>query len=278
MILVIQPEIRINLGMRRENFKSFAKTTTMKQIRNGIFGLSVALATMLTSCDTKEKAALNNKVDSLTVELNERKEVEKTMNEVGALLDSIDANRHVLRTKMIEGTSYAEYVSRLKDINNHISETQRKIAELQKNVDSKNRISAGTIKRMKADLAARAEEITALQLEIVTMRDENKTLWTKVNSKDSLLSIKDEVIKVKETDVASLEGLVTDINEQNRIKVASMYFAQAQALETAANRTKFAPRKKKETRKEALELYRLSLSMGNTEAQARIEALEKELS
>ncbi len=250
----------------------------MKQIRNGIFGLSVALATMLTSCDTKEKAALNNKVDSLTVELNERKEVEKTMNEVGALLDSIDANRHVLRTKMIEGTSYAEYVSRLKDINNHISETQRKIAELQKNVDSKNRISAGTIKRMKADLAARAEEITALQLEIVTMRDENKTLWTKVNSKDSLLSIKDEVIKVKETDVASLEGLVTDINEQNRIKVASMYFAQAQALETAANRTKFAPRKKKETRKEALELYRLSLSMGNTEAQARIEALEKELS
>jgi hypothetical protein len=250
----------------------------MKNIRNGIFGLSIALAAMLTSCDTKEKAALNNKVDSLTVELNERKEVEKTMNEVGTLLDSIDANRHVLRTKMIEGTSYAEYISRLKDINNHISETQRKIAELQKNVDSKSRVSAGTIKRMKADLAARAEEITALQLEIVTMRDENKNLWTKVNSKDSLLSIRDEVIKVKEGDVASLEGLVTDINEQNRIKVASMYFAQAQALETAADRTKFAPKKKKETRKEALELYRLSLSMGNTEAQARIEALEKELS
>ena len=131
---------------------------------------------------------------------------------------------------------------------------------------------------MKADLAARSEEITALQLEIVTMRDQNQTLWAKVNSKDSLLSIKDEVIKVKETDVASLEGLVTDINEQNRIKVASMYYNQAQALETAANRTKFAPKKKKETRREALELYRLSLSMGNTEAQARIDALEKELS
>lgn len=250
----------------------------MKNLRNGVLGLSIALAAMLTSCDSKEKARLNNKVDSLTVELNERKEVEKTMNEVGTLLDSIDANRHALRTKMIEGTSYAEYVSRLKDINNHITSTQKKIDELQNSVDKKNRISAGTIKRLKADLAARSEEITALQLEIVTMRDENRNLWSKVNSKDSLLSIKDEVIKVKESDVASLEGLVTDINEQNRIKVASMYYNQAQALETAANRTKFAPRKKKETRREALELYRLSLSMGNTEAQSRIDALEKELS
>ncbi|NOT76318.1 MAG: hypothetical protein HOP08_15425 [Cyclobacteriaceae bacterium] len=249
----------------------------MKNLRNGFLAFGVVIATLLSSCDSKEKAQLHNKVDSLTVELNQRKEVEKTMTEVGSLLDSIDANRHALRTKMIEGTSYAEYVSRLKDINNHISATQKKIDELQKTAD-KNRVTAGTIKRLKADLASRSEEITALQLEIVTMRDQNANLWAKVNSKDSLLSIKDEVIKVKESDVASLEGLVTDINEQNRNKVASMYYAQAQALETAAERTKFAPRKKKETRREALELYRLSLSMGNTEAQARIDALEKELS
>ncbi|HWA35467.1 MAG TPA: hypothetical protein VG737_15105, partial [Cyclobacteriaceae bacterium] len=98
-----------------------------------------------------------------------------------------------------------------------------------------------------------------------------------VSQRDSLISSKDEIIKVKESDVASLEGLVTDINAQNKTKVANLYFQQAQALETAANRTKFAPKKKKETRKEALELYKLSLSMGNQEAQARIEALEKEL-
>src|SRR6478609_9618767 len=103
----------------------------MKNLRNGILGLSIAAAALLSSCDTKEKARLNNKVDSLTVELNQRKEVEKTMNDVGTLLDSIDANRHALRTKMIEGTSYAEYVSRLKDINNHITATQKKIDELQ---------------------------------------------------------------------------------------------------------------------------------------------------
>ena len=58
---------------------------------------------------------------------------------------------------------------------------------------------------------------------------------------------------------------------------ADMYFAQAQALETAAQRTKFAPRKKKETKREALELYKLAYSLGKAEAQNRIDELEKEV-
>jgi len=41
-------------------------------------------------------------------------------------------------------------------------------------------------------------------------------------------------------------------------------------VEEAANRTKLAPRKKKETYKEAIELYKKALSMGKTEAQAKL--------
>jgi hypothetical protein len=71
---------------------------------------------------------------------------------------------------------------------------------------------------------------------------------------------------------------VEEINAQSQASQADLYFAQAQALETAAERTKFAPRKKKETRREALELYKLSLSLGKQEAQQKIEELEKEIS
>ena len=78
-------------------------------------------------------------------------------------------------------------------------------------------------------------------------------------------------------EVYSLQALVSDIYEQNRIKVAGLYFAQASALETAADRTKFAPRKKKATRREALELYRLSYSLGNGDAAAKIAELEKKI-
>jgi hypothetical protein len=110
------------------------------------------------------------------------------------------------------------------------------------------------------------------------MREENRSLSVTVTQKDSILSSKDEVIKVKEGDIASLQGLVKDTNEDNKNKVANLYFAQAQALETAASRTKFAPRKKKETKREALELYKLSFSLGKQEAQAKIDKLEKEIS
>ena len=239
-----------------------------------VFGTAAALF----SCGTKERTHLQLKVDSLSYALNESKKAEVAMNEVGVMLDSIDANRHALRSKIVEGISYADYISRLKDINTHIKDSQAKLVALEKDLKNSKGASSATIRRLKTDLEARSKEIVGLQMDVVNLREQNKTLFTNVNQRDSIISSKDEVIKLKKADVASLEGLVQDINDQNRIKVANLYFAQAQALETAANRTKFAPRKKKETRREALELYKLSFSLGNAEAQAKIEELEKKLS
>jgi hypothetical protein len=99
-----------------------------------------------------------------------------------------------------------------------------------------------------------------------------------VSQKDSIVSSRDEVIKLKNANVASLQEQAQETNDKNRVKVAGLYFAEAQALETAANRTHFAPRKKKETRREALELYKLSFSLGNVDAEAKIQELEKKLS
>jgi hypothetical protein len=131
---------------------------------------------------------------------------------------------------------------------------------------------------LKADLAKRTEEIVELQAQIATLRNENLVVWAKVNHKDSVLLIKDQVIKLNESDIASLERLVNDTQVENKIAVANLYFDQATALKMAADRTQFAPRKKKEARREALELYKLSLSLGKLEAQTKIVELEKKLS
>jgi chromosome segregation ATPase len=216
-------------------------------------------------------------VDSLSAELQASKQVEATMGEIGVLIDTIDANRAALRTEMVEGTSYTDYITRLKDINNHITETKNKVAELEKNVKNAKNSSAVALKRLKADLELRSQELLALQSEIENMRAENRKLATNITVKDSTLNNREEVIKMREQDIASLEGLVKDINEQTKVKVANLYYAQAQALETAAQRTHFAPKKKKETKREALELYKLSLSLGKAEAEARIAELEKDL-
>ncbi len=240
--------------------------------------LAFALMLFLFSCDTKEKTALQDKVDSLSVQLTASKKAEAGMNEVGILIDSIDASRKSLQLKMVEGSSYADYVSRLQAINMYVVETELKLAALEKTTANSSKESAASVRRLKADLAKRSEEIVELQKQIATLRDENLAAWAKVNHRDSVLLIKDQVIKVNESDIVSLERLVNDTQTENKVAVANLYFDQARALEMAANRTQFAPRKKKEARREALELYKLSLSLGKLEAQAKIDELEKKLS
>lgn len=240
--------------------------------------LGFAIIVVLFGCDTKEKEALQVKVDSLRVQLVASREVEESMNEVGVLIDSIDASRRSLHVKMIEGSSYADYVARLKDINAYVKQTETKLNQLEKSSKNSSKASTRAIRGYKADLAKQSAEILDLQLQLAKEHDQNLMLWAKVNEKDSILSIKDQVIKIKESDIASLEKLFNDTQSENKSAVANLYFAQASALEMAANRTQFAPRKKKEARREALELYKLSLSLGNEEAQKKIDELEKKLS
>lgn len=240
--------------------------------------LAIGVAAALFSCGKKEKAHLQLKIDSLSNALSESKKTEVAMNEVGIMLDSIDASRHVLHTKIVEGISYADYVSRLKSINTQIKDSRAKLASLEKNLKNSKSTSLITIRRLKSDLDLKSKEIVALQLDVVNLREKNNGLVTTIAKKDSIVSSKDEVIKLKNANVASLEEQAQDTNDKNRIKVAGLYYAEAQALETAANRTHFAPRKKRDTRKEALELYKLSLSLGNQDAQVKIEELEKKLS
>ncbi len=245
-------------------------------IRKLLFGLAIAGA--FWSCDTKEKERLQSQVDSLRTELHESQRTAQTLQEIGVLIDSIDANRQLLRTDVVEGTSYSDYKSRLKDINSHIKETQDKIASLEKSMKSAKGSYATTIKRLKNELEKSTQQIAALQSEVEKMRGENESLAMTVSRRDSTINQNLETIKMKEQDVANLETRVQEIDSQSKASQADLYFAQAQALETAADRTKFAPKKKKETKREALELYKLSLSLGKQDAQAKIDELEKDLS
>jgi len=240
--------------------------------------LAVPVVAMLWSCDKKERETLQAQNDSLRTELQASQQTAVTLQEIGTLIDSIDASRQLLRTDVVEGTSYTDYKTRLQGINSHIKETQSKIASLEKSLKNTKGQYATTIKRLKADLELSTQQITALQGEVDKMRSENQQLAMTVNQRDSAITQNLETIKMKEQDVANLEAKVEEVNAASKASQADLYFAQAQALETAADRTKFAPKKKKETQREALELYKLSLSLGKQEAQAKIDELQKELS
>lgn len=238
-----------------------------------------SVAAVMMSC-TGEAEKLRSQVDSLKNELETSQQFAQTLQEVGTLMDSIDANRNLLRVNMVEGTSYEDYTARMKDINNYVKDTQNKIEDLEKSLKkSKGNTNAlnATIKKLKSDLEERNKEIAALNEHVEQLRNENQNLITTVGLQEAELQDKEAQILAKQQELALIEAKIQELMIASKVSEADSYFARAQAVEEAANRTKLAPRKKKETLKEAIELYKKSLSLGKEEAQAKITELEKKI-
>jgi chromosome segregation ATPase len=238
------------------------------------------IAALMAGCGAKEKEVLQTKVDSLTLELETSQQMAQTLTEVGAMMDSIDASRQLLRVNMVEGTTFADYKDRMKDINGYVKDTQKKIDELEtnlKNSKSSSNAYAKTIKQLRADLESTTKEIASLQEQVDKYRNENQNLITTVGMQEAELTDKQSQIETKTQELALIEARVQELMIQGKMSEADAYYARAQAVEEAANRTKLAPRKKKETLREAVELYKKALSLGKSEAQDNIAALEKKL-
>ncbi len=239
----------------------------------------VVAALTFAGCDNKSEK-LQTQVDSLKAELQTNQKFVQTLQEVGTLMDSIDANRQLLRVNMVEGTTYSDYTSRMKDINNYVKDTHEKIEDLEKALKkSKGNANAyaATIKKLKADLEVKDQEIASLKARVDELGTQNSDQKLKIDEQQAELNDKSAQIEAKKQELDLLNEKIQQVQLQSKVSEADSYFARAQAVEEAANRTKLAPRKKKDTYKEAIELYKKSLSLGKTEAQAKIDALSKKI-
>ncbi|NJN41086.1 MAG: hypothetical protein HC811_01385 [Flammeovirgaceae bacterium] len=247
-------------------------------MKNLLFGIGIT--SLLMSCGGEEKAKMQTQIDSLRSELQTSQQFVETLQEVGVLMDSIDASRQVLRVNMVEGTTYDDYTSRMKDLNNYVKETQNRIVDLEKALKkSKGNVNsyAATIKKLKADLEAKNNEIAQLQEQVEKYRNENQNLINVVALQEAELTDKEAKIITKEQELALIEARIQELMIQSKMTEGEAYYARGEAVEEAAARTKLAPRKKKETLQEALDLYKKALSLGNDKAQPKITELEKKL-
>jgi chromosome segregation ATPase len=244
-----------------------------------LFGVIVMIVA-LSGCNKQKELALQKEVDSLRVEVSVNREMAETLQEVGLMIDSIDANRHALRTDLVEGTTYSDYANRMREISGYVSSTQAKIDELEialkKSKGSTNNFSA-MVKKLKKDLETKTAEITALTDAVNQYRAKNDTLIATLELQTAEINDKEERLASKQQEVTTLEEKVKQISEQAKVDMADAYYQRALALEEAAKRTHFAPKKKKTTKKEALELYKLAALEGKIEANERIAQLEKEI-
>src|SRR5690606_18083731 len=133
------------------------------------------------------------------------------------------------------------------------------------------------VAQLKADLARKTDEIAFLEEEVDRFRRENESLMITVNLQDAELADKQELLDARTQELAFIEARVQELLIQAKMSEADAYYTRAEAIEMAAQRTRLAPRKRRETMREALELYRKAHSLGHEEAEAKITALEERL-
>ena len=142
-------------------------------IKPTLIACLISLAVLLMNCGKEENVKLQSQVDSLNAELENSQQFAITLAEVGMLMDSIDANRHVLRINMLEGLTFVNYTSRMEELNNYVKETEKKISGLE-NVNKEPKPNATyftvILKNLKEDIEKKNQEIANIQVMVARLQ------------------------------------------------------------------------------------------------------------
>lgn len=235
---------------------------------------------LLFACGTKENERLRVENDSLRKEIDTKQVMVGIMQDVKVLIDSIDASRQVLRVDLNDGMTYENFSNRLKDINAYVKQTAEKMRTVEGQLKSSDEKASGyqlMAAALKSELEIRVREVNTLEAAVAEYREENKGLLQTVKLQQAEMSDMQNKINAKQQELTLLEAKVNEMVGAFKVTEAEAYYARAKAVEEAANKTRLAPRKKKETYKEALELYKRALSLGKQEAKADITKLEEKI-
>ena len=234
---------------------------------------------IIAGCVPKEEAdKLQAENDSLRNELITSQNMLYTFKDVSSLIDSIDISRNELRVNIVEGTPYNDYTERLREINNYIKRSEEKISALEKKLKTSRHESGAyemMVAALKDELSIARDEITALETRVTQIMKDNTDLNKTVKFQQASLEDAQLQLDAKFEEVKAFEVQIKELTDKLEISEANANFAQGQALETAARKTKLAPKKKRNTYKLALEFYHKAHAAGHPQAAARIKELEK---
>lgn len=249
-------------------------------MKNTIAIFFTAMLVIFSCVPKAEKEQVEMENAELKAELTRAQLAVSTLEEVGSLMDSIDKARNALKLELEAGTNYDDYLERMNDINNYVKDTEAKIDALESELNkssSKNQSYINTISRLKKEVASKAEEVAGLQASVEKYKKENTSLINAVEIQEAEIADLSDEIEVKLEELEFIENRVQEMMKKAQMTEADSYYALGEALEEAARRTKLAPKKRKETYKEAIEYYKKSVAFGREDAQVKIDALEEKI-
>jgi chromosome segregation ATPase len=238
-----------------------------------LFAISVF---SLSSCKMEELEKLKAENDSLRKELETRHSMVVIMGEVKTLLDSIDESRNVLHADLNEGTTFENVTQRLGAINDYVKQTEEKLTNIENDLKTSQHENSAyemLVHALKEELHMRSDEVHKLEKAVKKYRQENTGLIQTVKLQQDQMTDLQSQVATKQEELALLQAKVDEMIENFKVTEAEAFYARAKSVEEAARRTRLAPHKKRETYREAIELYKKALSLGKKEAQANIDAL-----
>lgn len=228
-----------------------------------------------------EKEALKYSFDSLSQVMNEQRRVLEVMEDVGIMLDSIDNSRDNMFLSMETGSSTREdFKDRMSKLNEYVVKAEQTIDELRQELDKSgvnNRLLFSQINKLKSELEQRNQQIIALESQVEDYKAQNSNLVDLTKSQLRKLKEMDDALVNKAAELDMIQSQIIALNQKSQISAADSYYARGIAIVLAAERTKLAPKKKRETLEEALVLFEKSLELGKKEAQEKIDEIKKKL-
>jgi prefoldin subunit 5 len=242
----------------------------------GLCKFIVATLFLLSACqpgDTNESKNLERQLDSVNQELEVTRQELMDSKQVKALLDSIDASRKVTISPIGADNDQQRNISRLNDLNEYVKDINMKMDQMEKSIKYVNSMAASILK-LQADIEARTQQIAMLEAESKKQATSHNISTSRIiQRKDSTLAM---FIKNCQQDIAILQKTMEEVHAKNNEATAALYFKQAEALAAMAQNVSPSS-KRKIVKREALEMYKISYSLGKKDAQQKISMLEADL-
>lgn len=221
--------------------------------------------------DTAENKKLERQLDSVNQELETTRQALMDAQQVKALLDSIDASRKVTVTP-VSNNGEANNMSRLNDLNEYVKDINLKMDQMEKSIKYVNTMAASILK-LQADIEARTQKIAKLEAEAKKRPTTDNSASVVIQRRDSTLAA---FVKNCQQDIITLQKTMEEVHQKNNLATAEIYFKQAETLAAIAKNVGSSA-KRDLVKREALEMYKISRSLGKKDAQQKISALEADL-
>ena len=242
------------------------------------------LALTLCACNMEEMKQLQQENEQLKAALGESNDfaegLNDKMNQIDVLMDSIESAEKSLTISLAEGTDYDDYAARLRNVKDYIDDSKNEISKLEKSLSkslSKNKIFMRQIRNLKKQVAEREETIIQLSEQVEKFREENTALVKTVDLQKGEILAQERLILDKKKELAVLEANIESMKEELATNIANAFYEQAEINVQLAEKTKLAPKKKRQHYQDAHDLFQKAFEAGREDAFARMEELKEKI-